>query len=123
MLFSAHLADTSVLAGLRRKSPAAGDVDGLRAASTATCAPFTPGVLPRPQLSRECLLACWEDDASIDRFLADDPTGRVFATGWHARMELVRAAGVWPGIDDDMVDAAGKKALTMTGPSIAVTIG
>ncbi|MEP6624397.1 MAG: hypothetical protein ABJC79_08135 [Acidimicrobiia bacterium] len=38
-------------------------------------------------------------------------------------MELIRAAGVWPGIDDNMVELAGNKAKDMTGPSIAITIG
>jgi hypothetical protein len=69
------------------------------------------------------MLACWEDDAAIDGFLADHPTGRAFATGWHVRMELIRAAGVWPGVADDMVDAAGAKAKGVNGPSVAITIG
>ena len=106
MLFSAHLADTSVLASLRRKAPKPDDVPGLLGCRNAACAPFTPGVLPRPQLSRECLLAAWEDEASLDAFLETNPTGRVFASGWQARMELVRAVGVWPGLDHDMVAEA-----------------
>ena len=69
------------------------------------------------------MVAAWQDDESLDRFLADHPTGRTFASGWHVRMELVRAAGVWPGIDDNMMDLAGNKAAGMTGPSIAITIG
>ncbi len=123
MLFSAHVANTSPLAALRRKTPQPTDVPGLRSARTATCAPFTPGVLPRPQLAREGMLACWQDESSLDRFLTDHPTGLAFADGWHVRMELVRAAGVWPGIDDNMMDLAGNKAAGMTGPSIAITIG
>jgi hypothetical protein len=123
MLFSAHLADTSALAALRRKTPQAGDVPGLRSARTATCAPFTNGVLPRPQFSREAMLACWQDEVSLDRFLADHPTGRVLGEGWHVRMELIRAVGVWPGLDDDMVQAAGTRSPGMTGPSVAITIG
>ena len=123
MLFSAHVANTSVLSALRRKTPQPADVPGLRSARTALCAPFTPGVLPRPQLGREGMVAAWQDDESLDRFLADHPTGRAFAEGWHVRMELVRAAGVWPGIDDNMMDIAGNKAAGMTGPSVAITIG
>ena len=69
------------------------------------------------------MVAAWEDDAALDRFLTDHPTGRAFAEGWHVRMELVRAAGIWPGIDDNMVELAGNKANGMTGPSIAITIG
>ena len=123
MLFSAHVADTSPTAALRRRTPTPADTPGLRSARTATCAPFTRGVLPRPQLGREAMVACWEDAGAIDRFLAEHPTGRAFATGWHVRMELIRAAGVWPGIPDDMVAEAGAKAKDVTGPSVAITIG
>ena len=123
MLFSAHVANTSAIAALRRKTPKPSGTPGLKSARTATCAPMTRGVLPRPQFGREVMLACWEDDASIDQFLETDATGQAFAAGWHVRMELVRAAGMWPGIDDDMIDLAGSKAKGMTGPSIAITIG
>jgi hypothetical protein len=123
MLFSAHVADTSPLAALRRKTPKPIEAPGLKSARTATCAPFTRGVLPRPQPAREAMVACWDDEDALDRFLADHPAGRVFSTGWHARMELIRAAGVWPGLDENMVAAAGAKAQTATGPSIAITIG
>ena len=123
MLFSAHVADTSALAALRRKTPQSADVPGLRSARTATCAPFTRGVLPRPQLGREALLACWTDEDALDNFLADHPTGQEFSAGWHVRMKLIRAAGVWPGLTHDMVGAAGAKATTASGPSLAITIG
>ena len=69
------------------------------------------------------MVACWQDEASLDRFLADHPTGRVLGEGWHVRMELIRAVGVWPGLDDDMVQAAGTRSRGMTGPSVAITIG
>ena len=123
MIFSAHVVDTSPMTSLRRKAPQAEEVPGLRSARTATCAPFTLGVLPRPQLSREAMLACWEDEESIDQFLESHPTGRTMAAGWQVRMELVRAVGVWPGLEDDMVEAAGTKVQGMTGPSVAITIG
>ena len=123
MLFSAHVANTSPIAALRRKTPDPSDATGLRSARTATCAPFTRGVLPRPQFGREAMVVCWDDEGSLDQFLVDHPTGRAFARGWQVRMELVRAVGVWPGIDDNMVEAAGAKVNTMTGPSVAVTIG
>jgi len=123
MIFSAHVADTGMSQALRRRTPRATEIPGLHSARTAVCAPFTPGVLPRPQVGREALLACWKDEASLDGFLATHPTGRVFNAGWHVRMELIRAAGVWPGTDVDMVAEAGARVRTVTGPTVAVTIG
>jgi hypothetical protein len=123
MIFSAHVADTSASRALRRRTPQAAEIDGLHSARTAVCAPFTRGVLPRPQLGREALLACWRDEASLDRFLEAHPTGQAFNAGWHVRMELIRAAGVWPGTDEDMSAEAGTRVRTATGPTVAVTIG
>ena len=47
----------------------------------------------------------------------------MFADGWHVRMELIRAAGVWPGLTESMVREAGAKWKNVTGPSVAITIG
>lgn len=78
---------------------------------------------PSPQLSRECMVACWEDEQSIDDFLRDHPTGRVLAEGWTAKMELIRAVGVWPGLDDDLATEASGRSKGYMGPTVAVTIG
>lgn len=51
------------------------------------------------------------------------PLGVEAATGWHVRLELVRAVGVFPGVDADMAGIAGDKATNMTGPSVAMTMG
>lgn len=69
------------------------------------------------------MVACWEDESALDRFLAEHPTGRSFAEGWQVRMELFRAVGVWPGVDDDMVAAARAVPTPASGPSVAITIG
>lgn len=123
MLFTAHFFDTSPLTAARRAEPAAGETPGLLAANTAVCAPFTHG-LPKPQLGREAMLACWENDEAIDRFLNDDPFGQIAATGWHARLELVRAVGIFPGLPDvDLSVVAGHKERSMVGPSVAFTLG
>lgn len=123
MFFSAHLVTTSPLAALRRKTPQAATTPGLLSARNGVCTPFTRGVMPRPQLGREAMVACWDTEEALDRFLSDDPAGKVMADGWCARLELVRSVGVWPGIDGSMKHEAGDKAQTMTGPSIALTIG
>lgn len=123
MLFSAHVVNTNPWKAVRRKTPKAETTPGLRSARTAIAAPFTRGVLPIPQVGREVMVAAWEDGAALDRFLAEDPTGQTMADGWCARMELVRAVGVWPGLEDSMKLEAGSKAQDTTGPSIAITIG
>ncbi len=123
MLFSVHVADSGVRSVLTRRVPQAGEVPGLRTACTMACGPFTPGALPSTQLSREAVLACWDDADSVERFLAEHPTGRDLASGWNATMELFRAVGVWPGLDDDMEAEADKVPVPDSGPSIAVTIG
>ena len=123
MMFSAHISDTGPLKALRRKTPSPGDVPGLRSARTAICAPFTASALPKPQLAREALLACWEDENSLDKFLTGHATGQVFADGWQIRMELFRAVGVWPGIDDDMAEICRGVATPKDGPTVAITIG
>lgn len=123
MLFSAHVADTNPFGALRRRTPKEGDGSGLKSARVGICAPFTKGALPRPQLGREAMVACWQDEDALDRFLVEHPTGNAFAKGWHVRMELVRAVGVFPGLNHDMVAEAGDRAKDMTGPSVALTAG
>lgn len=123
MLFSVHVADTGVRSSLTRRAPGPGLVPGLRAACTMTCGPFTPGAVPRPQLGREALLACWDDAESATRFLTEHPTGRELSTGWNATMDVFRAVGVWPGIGDDMAAEAAGNPVPDSGPTIAVTIG
>lgn len=123
MLFSAHVANTGFVAALARKTPRPARIPGLRSARTATCAPFSPGAIPRPQFRREAMIACWEDESALDSFLAEHKTGQTFAAGWHVRMSLFRAVGVWPGVDDDMVEIAGQTPMPQEGPTVAVTIG
>ena len=122
MLFSAHVVDTSPVTALRRKTPNAARVPGLHSARTGIGAPFSGAAIPRPQFAREVMVACWEDAAALDRFLADDSTGQTFNRGWHVRMELLRAVGVWPGLDADMQAEAAQPGAT-DGPSVAITIG
>lgn len=123
MLFTAHLFDTNPLTAIRRKAPTADNVAGLVHAETAITAPFTKR-MPKAQLGREAMIACWEDDASIDRFLADDELGRVANMGWHVRLELVRSVGIFPSLPDiDYEALCGDKAKTMTGPGVAITCG
>lgn len=122
MLFTAHLFDTSPLTAIRRSAPTPVNTPGLLQARTGVCAPFTHG-LPKAQPGREAMLACWEDDDSFDRFLAEDELGRTASTGWHVRLELVRAVGIFPDVDVDLQEACRGKEALMSGPSVAITLG
>ena len=123
MLFSAHLFDSGPVTAMKRSAPTGETTPGLASARTAVCAPFAHAFLAPPQLGREAMIAAWEDEAALDRFLTDDATGREAAEGWHVRLELVRAVGVFPGLDVDMDAVAGDKDKGMTGPSAAITMG
>lgn len=69
------------------------------------------------------MVACWRDEASLDRFLAEHPTGRAFGAGWHVRMELLRSVGIWPGFDGELTPTDTGAGDTAAGPTVAVTIG
>jgi hypothetical protein len=46
--------------------------------------------LDRLQLRRLAVFAQWQDEAAVERFLADHPLGRHLARGWHVRLEFLR---------------------------------
>lgn len=123
MLFSVHVADSGVRSAITRRAPSPDDVPGLRSAITMSCGPFSPGALPSLQLSREAVLACWDDADSVQAFLADHSTGRELSSGLNVTMELFRAVGMWPGTDVDMEAAAAEMAVPDSGPTVAITIG
>jgi len=123
MLFSAHVVETGPLKALRRKTPQAVDVAGLLSARTGICAPFRKGLIPRPQLAREVMVSCWDDEDALEAFLADHPTGAAFRDGWEMRMELFRAVGVWPGLDAAPIQLAAAAGEQGDGPTVAITIG
>ncbi len=54
--------------------------------------------LPRPQLSRIGLIAAWEDDAALDRFLAGHPFAEHLSGGWHTRLQPLHCFGSWTGM-------------------------
>lgn len=100
MIASVHLADLSPrgLLGALREQPKPGRVPGLRYADLNTTAPLSSSALPAPSLGRMGLLAVWDDDGALERFLADAPLARRFGHGWHVRLEPLRATGAWTGM-------------------------
>jgi hypothetical protein len=96
-----HLADVgprAALAAIRARLDAA-SVPGLRYAETAIAAPLGRR-LPAPQPGRVVLIAAWDDDAALDRFLGDHPLAERLARGWHVRLEPLRTSGSWSALPD-----------------------
>jgi hypothetical protein len=101
VIFSAHIADVGIrkaITALRSKpDPAA--IGGLRYAETWLMSPLRTGLLPSPEVNGVALIAAWDDDASLDRFLGH-PLAKLYERGWQARFEPVRAVGAWPALPD-----------------------
>lgn len=122
MIASVHIADVGAGAALSilRRAPRPSSVPGLRHANVALAAPLSKSVLASPQPGRVALIACWDDDASLDRFLASDPLAARLADGWQARLEPLRMHGSWPGMPDDIPKA---RSVDHDGPAVVLTLG
>src|SRR5947208_2306315 len=118
MIASIHIADVGLGPALRvlRRSPSA---PGLRQANVALTAALGT-VRPSPNLGRPALVAFWDDDIALDRFLSEHPMAAALAGGWHVRLEPLRAHGSWPGLPEDLprqrkVDHDGVAAVLTLG--------
>ena len=122
MIASVHLADLGLRSalGLLRKGPAQVSASGLRHADVGLAAPLSGSVLPSPDLRRVGLVAFWDDDEAVDRFLADHPMAAALAGGWHVRLETLRAWGTWPGLPEDVPRA---RTVAHDGPAVVLTLG
>lgn len=101
MIMSAHIVNVAApkaLAGLRAK-PVPGVIQGLRYAESWLLTPLRTGLLPSTQIQGVALIAAWDDDQSLDRFLCH-PMAKLYEPGWRARFEPVRMVGAWPGLTD-----------------------
>ncbi|WP_242581727.1 spheroidene monooxygenase [Streptomyces sp. MST-110588] len=101
MIVSVHIADVGVrsVAGVLRHRPQPGALkaygpSGLRYGETLLTGRIAAGP-PRLVPGRAALLAAWEDDAALDRFLTDHPLAQRLASGWHIRLRPLRIAGSW----------------------------
>jgi hypothetical protein len=109
MIVSVHIADVGPLRAQRLlfSRPRAA---GMISAEPAIVAPLGMRA-PRPHLSQIGLIAAWEEDGALDRFLDSNSFGRQLAGGWHTRLQPLRCFGSWtamPGlptkalpVDDD----------------------
>ncbi len=115
-----HFADLGASKAIRVKAPQPSEVPGLRSARTGVAALFTKSPLPSLQPSRAGLIAFWDDDAALDRFLQGHPTADALSGGWRVRLEPLRAHGAWPGLD---VDVPKSRKTEHSGLSAVMTLG
>jgi hypothetical protein len=126
MLASVQLIDGGVRStvGALRAAPTPADTPGLRHARVVIAAPLGGSIIPSPQPGRFGLVAFWDDEAALDRFLGTHPLAGTLAGGWSARLEPVRAVpvagGHFPGVPDDLAASA---APGDDGPAAVLTIG
>ncbi len=122
MIASVHIADMGARSALvvTRKAPRAGSIAGLRSAAVGLAAPLSDKVLPSVQFGRAGLIAFWDDDAAIDRFLAGDALAEKFTPGWHVRLAPLRAFGTWPGLPGDI---PAQRNVDHDGPVAVLTLG
>jgi hypothetical protein len=122
MIASVHIADVggrSALAIVRR-APKPAEVSGLRHANIGLSAPLSESMLAKPDPGRVGLVAFWDDDDAVDRFLASHPLATKLAGGWHVRLAPLRAFGSWPGLPTDVPTS---RAADQEGPVGVLTLG
>ncbi|MFD2554791.1 hypothetical protein [Sphingobacterium tabacisoli] len=102
-IFSYHLVKTSALSGLKAMvtPPTRDRVPGLIHAECMTGMVLGSPVFSfsRMLIGQLVLFAQWEDEASLDHFLANDSVGKIFANGWHVRLVLARQWGSFTKFD------------------------
>jgi len=127
MVTSVHLADVrpSTALSLLRTRLTPDEVPGLRYAESVFAAPLGPRLLPSPRPGRVGLIAGWEDDGALDRFLASHPVADALAGGYRVRLEPVRVVGAWPEFGELLPATAGngQTADTADGPGVGVLDG
>jgi hypothetical protein len=122
MLASVHLADLgarSTLATLMKRESRI-TAPGLRHLNLAVAARLGGSLFTKPDLKRAALVAMWDDDAALDRFLVESDLAGAFAHGWRVRLQPLRAWGSWPGLPDDIPRA---RTVEHDGPVAALTMG
>jgi hypothetical protein len=104
MIASVHLADIGRRGALASalRTPRPDRVPGLRHANVALAGSLGGSVVPSPDFGRMGLVAFWDDDEALDRFLSDHPLAAKLAGGWSVRLAPRRASGTWPGLSADV---------------------
>ncbi|GGU72013.1 hypothetical protein GCM10010211_42320 [Streptomyces albospinus] len=122
MIVSVHIADIGVrsVRTVLSQCPRHGATPGLRYAETTLTGAIASG-LPKLHPGRAALIASWEDDVALDRFLAEDPLARRMSGGWHVRLRPVRISGAWSPMPVET--DPGTAMADEDGPVAVLTLG
>ncbi|MFE7298254.1 spheroidene monooxygenase [Streptomyces sp. NPDC057579] len=122
MIVSLHISELGI-SGTRAalgRSPQPGKVPGLRFATTTLTGALAAGP-PRLRPGRAALLASWDDDTALDRFLAEDPLAGRLAGGWQVRLRPVQVLGAWSPLPVET--DPGATLSDEDGPVAVLTLG
>jgi hypothetical protein len=122
MIASVHIADVGRLTalGLQRERPRPAQVPGLRYAEMTVAAPLSSRLLPGLTPGRVGLIAAWEDDQALDRFLEEHLLARRLDAGWRVRLRPMRIWGAWSPLPD-LIDR--EQSMEADEPAAVLTIG
>lgn len=121
MIASVHIADVGRLRAQRLllQGLDAAKVPGMSYAEVVFAAQLGNRI-PRPRPGQIGLIATWDDDVALDRFLAGHAFAARLAAGWHVRLEPLHCFGSWAGM-------SGLPAKTLPAqddePVAALTLG
>ena len=120
MILSAHIAaaDKAKAFTAFRSPPDPAGIEGLRFANTYLTAELRRGMFPSLNTTGVALIAAWDDDEALDRFLGHR-LARPYADGWRVRLRPVRSIGELPGLPD----LPRREEPTGDGPVAALTVG
>jgi hypothetical protein len=123
LIASFHLADVGRLTGIRllRRATPGDPYPGMHYAALTAASPLSATRLPRPDPGRVALIAAWDDDAALDRFLDEHPLARALGGGWHTRLQPTHIFGAYPPLDGLVDDAA--PTMGDEEPAAVLTIG
>jgi hypothetical protein len=101
VFLSAHIVDAGVGKAITalRSRPDPTRIDGLRYAGTWLTASLRTGIFPSLAVTGAIMIAAWDDDESLDRFLRH-PLAKPYEPGWRVRLEPARSIGALPGLPD-----------------------
>jgi hypothetical protein len=120
MFLSVHIAETSPARAFAamRAAPAATAIEGCRYLGAYLTADFRKGVMPSLGVTGTVLVAAWDDDEPLDRFLAH-PAAAPYRDGWRTRMVPARSIGQLPGLPE----LPRQERPTGDQPIAALTVG